>query len=255
MRTTTTARKIAVASVFAISLSSVSTETAFAQAVPLQNATATFSQTAFGDFTVSNAIDGLSNDFGWAIFDSNGSSTSAQTAAFETVTDAGFVGGTALTFNLEQFHSNGGHVIGRFRLSLTTDDRSLFADAVETGGDVTANWTVLAPTSLLSANGTTFTVLGDNSILASGANPGTDTYTILANTNLTGITGIRLEVLEDASLPTNGPGRFPSNGNFVLNEFTVSQAAVAVPEASPLALLSLGGVAGLVVARRKRTSR
>ena len=37
-------------------------------------------------------------------------------------------------------------------------------------------------------------------------------------TSLSPITGIRLEVLEDPSLPFNGPGRQPTNGNFVLTE-------------------------------------
>lgn len=255
MRTSPIAQNGALIAVLAVSLSFASVESASAQAVALQNATATFSQTLSGDFSVARAINGINDNLGWAIFDTTQTvNTSAQTAAFETVSNAGFAGGTTLTFNFTQTFSLTGHLLGRFRLSLTTDDRSTFADGLINNGDVTANWTVLAPTSLVSANGSTLSVLGDSSILASGINPGTDTYTILANTNLTGITGIRLEVLEDASLPTNGPGRF-SNGNFVLSELTVSQAAVAVPEVSPLALLSLGGAIGLVAARRKRTAR
>ena len=229
----------------------------FAQAVPLQNATATFSQTQSGNFFAARAIDGVTNDnLGWAIFDANAAqNTTAQTAVFETVSDAGIAGGTRLTFNLTQAYTiNPGHTIGRFRLSATTDARSQFADGLQTGGDVTANWTILAPQTVASANGASLSVLGDNSVLSGGTNPGTDTYTVTALTGLTGITGIRLEVLEDASLPTSGPGRFSTNGNFVLSEFSVAQSAAVVPEASPLLLLSLGAIALQTRTRRKSSS-
>jgi hypothetical protein len=103
---------------------------------------------------------------------------------------------------------------------------------------VTANWTVLAPSSLASSSGETFHVLPDNSILVSGTLPSTDIFTITAPTTLTGITGIRLEALTDPSLPFNGPGRQPENGNFVLSEFSVG--IDAVPEPSSVALLSSG---------------
>ena len=226
-----------------------------AQAIALQNATATFSQTLSGDFSVAHAIDGITADgLGWAIAGSpaGGDITTAQTAVFETVTNAGIVGGTQLTFNIQQLYGTN-HELGRFRLSLTQDNRATFADGLQTGGAVAANWTVLAPMSLTSANGATLTVLGDNSILASGAAPATDTYTVVANTTLTGITGFRIEALADPSLSTNGPGR-QTNGNFVLTEFSVSgvAAAAGAPEPGSLALLLSGGVgtAGMLVRRR-----
>jgi hypothetical protein len=62
----------------------------------------------------------------------------------------------------------------------------------------------------------------DGSILASGKNVGPEAYTITLTTKEKGITAIRLEVLPDPSLPNQGPGRSPSNGNFVLTEFTVA---------------------------------
>jgi hypothetical protein len=105
---------------------------------------------------------------------------------------------------------------------VTTDDRSTFADGLPTGGDVTANWTVLQPVSFVSSNGAVLNRLADNSILASGPAPLTDTYTVVANTSLTNITGIRLEALKDPSLPQGGPGRAAGNGNFVLTEFQAS---------------------------------
>jgi hypothetical protein len=228
----------------------------YSATVGLQNATATFSQTFNGDFTVGRAINGTSaENLGWSIVDATISDqtnlASAQTAVFETTVNIGFAGGSLLTFNLYQTHGIdfAKHTIGRFRLSVTTDDRSLFADGLHTGGDVTANWTVLDPSTFLSANGATLSKLGDFSLLASGASPDTDIYTVTATTLLTGITGIRLEVLEDPSLPFNGPGRQPENGNFELSEFTV--AITAVPEPSTLAILSAFGIFWGATRRRK----
>jgi hypothetical protein len=89
-------------------------------------------------------------------------------------------------------------------------------------------WTVLDPATLKSAGGAVLTKQADKSVLASGKNPSPETYTVTANTNLTNITGIRLEVLSDPSLPAKGPGR-AGNGNFVLNEFTVTAAPLNEP--------------------------
>ena len=197
-----------------------------AGAVSLQWGTATYSQ-AGG--TPTSAINGTTtgND-AWGISQSD-LSTAAETAVFETATYVGFVGGTTLTFTLRQNSSLLNNTIGCFRLSVTTDNRNEFADGFNFGGDVTANWTVLDPSSFISANGATLTKQGDLSILASGTNPATDTYTITALTSLTGITGIRLEVLEDDSLPTDGPGRASPSGNFKLTEIELTAESSAVP--------------------------
>jgi hypothetical protein len=205
--------------------------------VGLQNATATFSQTSDGDFSVARAINGTTADgLGWAISPHIGN----QTAAFETTTGTGFAGGSLLTFTLNHAYAAwGAHMLGRFRLSVTTDDRSTFADGLATGGDVTANWIVLDPLSFTAASGATMTELSDHSILVSGTLPNTDLYTITAPTILTGITGIRLEALTDPSLPFGGPGRQPENGNFVLSEFTFG--IDPIPEPSVCALLA-GGI-------------
>lgn len=227
--------------------------------VPLQNATATFSQSGFGGNSIQQATDGdFGNRNGWAIFENDFDSTAfgathAQTAVFESVTDAGFSGGTLLTFTLHQLFFpnafNGRHTLGRFRLSITTDDRSEFADGLQTGGDVTANWTALVPSFVHSSGGATLSVLSDHSILAGGFSPETDVYTVQASTLLIGITGFRLEVLEDDTLPDSGPGRF-TQGNFTLTEFEVDASPLAeVPE--PLSLtFFVFGVIGLAVSGR-----
>jgi len=227
-----TVLKILVAICCAIALQAKATT-----GVGLQNATATFSQTFSGDYSVGRAINGtIADGLGWAIHPQEGQN---QIAAFETTADIGFAGGSILTFTLNQSHTTpGGHILGHFRLSVTTDDRSTFCDGLPTGGDVTANWTVLAPLSLASSSGETLHVLPDNSILVSGTLASTDIFTITAPTTLTGITGIRLEALTDPSLPFNGPGRQPDNGNFVLSEFSVG--IDVIPEPSSLALLASG---------------
>ncbi|HWW00076.1 MAG TPA: S8 family serine peptidase [Candidatus Acidoferrum sp.] len=205
-----------------------------ASAVPLQKATATFSQTSTANFSVAKAIDGIVNDnLGWGNqFDPQ----RGAIAAFQTVSDTGYPGGTQLIFTLIQnaIWSDPPDTLGRFRLSVTTDNRSTFCDGLPTGGNVTANWTVLQPISFSSLNGATLTLLPDNSILAGGFAPRTDTYTVVARTSLNNITGVRLEMIPDTSLPFSGPGREPANGNYVLSEFQV-QASPILRGVDPLA--------------------
>ncbi|MCA9062913.1 MAG: PSD1 domain-containing protein [Planctomycetaceae bacterium] len=81
-------------------------------------------------------------------------------------------------------------------------------------------WQILKPTAAASTQETTLTIQDDLSVLASGANPATETYTIMIPAVPGGITAIQLEVLPDDSLPQKGPGR-AGNGNFVLSEFIV----------------------------------
>ncbi|MEQ1932755.1 MAG: hypothetical protein ABL962_02585, partial [Fimbriimonadaceae bacterium] len=97
------------------------------QAVPLQQGTATFSQTFGHNFYPAEAIDGIlqtssSSTFnGWAIFSG---STSAQTFATETVSDITTPHvEIKLHFNHDRFFSCS-HLIGRFRISVTDDDRA-----------------------------------------------------------------------------------------------------------------------------------
>ena len=162
---------------------SLATDLAFSTQVILQQPTATFSQSFVGDFSVARAINGTTADnLGWAIATGPSTAIPSHTAAFETSVNVGHASGSIITFTLD--HSFSGsfplHTLGRFRLSITTDDRSQFANGLASGGDVTANWTVLDPNAFVSANGATLTELGDFSILASGLAPLTDVYTISA---------------------------------------------------------------------------
>ena len=194
------------------SFANVSPASAATTAVTLQEGTATFSQNGF---SVDAAIDGLIGPSGWAIDPNQGAD---QTAVWETSSD---IDAVQLDFELHQVYGSN-HTLGRFRLSYTTDDRSLFADGSNSAGSgaLTGNWTVLTGATISGTGGETFTVLGDNSILVSGNNPATSVYIVSFAGSFTAITGIRLEALSDASLSSNGPGRQP-NGNFVLSEITL----------------------------------
>jgi len=219
--------------------------------VPLQQATATHSQSGFSvDFLIDGVLaPGNATGVGWAL--DKDLTTSAETAVFETVTDLTSAGGFNLTFSIFQ-GGFGNHSLGKFRLSYTTDARTLFADDVDSSGDVTANWITLTPSGALSDNpNTTFTFPGSDMILAQGG-PDVDdleTQTITASTGalVAPITGFRLEALADAALPDSGPGR-SNNGNIVLRELSVD--AGAVPEPASFGLLALGAGALLLPRRR-----
>ncbi len=100
-----------------------------------------------------------------------------------------------------------------------------------------AAWSPLEIVSAKSVGGAVLKTQPDGSILATGKNPTPESYVVTLKTKTPGITGIRLEVLPDPSLPGKGPGRSPSNGNFVLSEFQVSAAPDAPnAQAAPVGL-------------------
>jgi hypothetical protein len=78
-------------------------------------------------------------------------------------------------------------------------------------------WTVLEPKSAKSRNGATLTKQPDRSVLATGANPASDSYTIEATADLPRVTGIKLEALTHAGPAGNVLGR-SQNGNVVMTE-------------------------------------
>jgi hypothetical protein len=96
-------------------------------------------------------------------------------------------------------------------------------------------WTVLDPGEFRSQGGAALKKLEDKSLLASGANPGVETYTVIAATDGKGVTALRLEVLPDASFPANGPGR-SVNGNLVLTnvKLAVAPASESASAARPV---------------------
>lgn len=219
--------------------------------VGLQNATSQAAQTGFGGLTPDKMIDGsLAAQNGWGNGPPGGS-FSSNVAVFETADDI-TADITKLEFRID-FAAFADHGLGKFRLSLTTDDRSDFADGLFQGGDVTANWIEITPESATAASGAILTIGLDNTIEFTSDpllfNPTTDSYVIKASTTVRGITGFRLEAIQDPSLPVNGPGLSNSNGNFVVSEFTVLATRITIPEPTSIALL---GVAGLALMRRRR---
>jgi hypothetical protein len=72
---------------------------------------------------------------------------------------------------------------------------------------------VLKPVDARSQPGATLSVLPDNSILASGANPARDRYRVALDVGAKiNLAAVRLEALTHPSLPGNGPGRYPGRG-------------------------------------------
>ena len=193
--------------------------------IGLQNASATASQ---GGFPVGGIIDGVIGANGWA---GDVGGTLSMTAAVETGSDITATADTEFIFKLF-FPYGSSHQLGCFRLSATTDARNQFADGLSSGGDVTANWTLLDVLSVSGTGGETFTILGDKSVLVGGPNPNTTTYTLRAKGISGNVTGFRIEALENNTLPTNGPGR-AGNGNWVFSEMTVAVTAPFIPNYGP----------------------
>ena len=236
---------------FVVCLISLVPSETMGSTIELQNGTATFSQLINGGpYSPAQAVDGNFGDpNGWAIATSQVfDGTSEQTAVWETTTD---LAAGDLTFTMHFLHNNPGHLLGRFRISVTTDDRSTFADGLHTGGDVDANWIVLSSPEVIGPTGMTFTTLGDQSVLAGGATASKGVYTVTYTNDISGITGFRLEALEDPSLPGgNGPGLFPDNGNFLLTEIILDGTIVPVP--ASVWLFSSGLIGLISIARRKK---
>ena len=203
--------------------------------VTLAMATASHSQSSYGVAETIDGNNGTAND-GWAIDPMQGTD---QTAVWETVEATPSYGtGTQLTFTMS-FQTLAGYFLGKFRLSATTADRSMFADGMASSGDLGLEeiWTTLTPSSVTADNGSELTVEAEDVVYVDyGAPDMTEgSYTVIVDTYLEGITGIRLEALTDARLPNaDGPG-YSGNGNFVLSEIEVSADASSGPIAIPLA--------------------
>ena len=104
-----------------------------AQAVALQNTSASFEQTGaagdnpYGKWAVAAAVDAdaKGKTWGWAVMEKVGQ---PHVAVFETVKDVAGGEGSSLTISLLQNLDNPQHTIGRFRLSVATSARPIRAD-------------------------------------------------------------------------------------------------------------------------------
>ncbi len=213
---------------------------ASAEVVALQEGTATFSQTiGGGPFTPSQSVDGNFGALnGWAIARYDGfGGTNEETAVWETATD---VSPGRYVFRLYFAPANNDHLLGRFRFSVTRDNRSTFADGLDSNGDVGAAWVILEPSAVLIPSGMTYTVLPDQSVLVAGGTSEFGVYQIEYDVPVLSVTGVRLEAMEHNSLPGgNGPGLFPRNGNFQIRELTL-EVTNAVPEPRTHSLMLVG---------------
>ena len=96
-------------------------------------------------------------------------------------------------------------------------------------------WVRPEPTSITALGETTFTVLADRRILASGPERDTDEYTIQLPTGNGAVSAILLEVLDEVSL--RGVSR--GGGNFVMTNVAVTWRAPGATEVTPVALGSV----------------
>jgi len=92
------------------------TNAAQVQPVGLQNASATFSQE---QWAIGGAIDG-NEATGWAV---SPQFNQSHTATFETKEAVGAAEGSLITFTVSQQFQDGQHLLGRFRLSVTSSSR------------------------------------------------------------------------------------------------------------------------------------
>lgn len=251
-----------------LALAGTATSEAGARTVPLQNATATYTQPGpirpelWGP---SNTIDGrVSGSFtSWATvnrdIDPGGDPNLSEAIVWETRTDLTLDGRLPLEFRLH-FKDGvpiGNRGLGRFKISYTTDPRDRFADGLANGGDVVANWTTIDLVGLFSDSGETFETLEDGSVLVQPGTGTAPTYQATALLAVADITGFRLDALQHPSLPFGGPGAGGVGGdpidlqNFHLSEFEVH--AVPVPAALPLLATAMGGL-GWMAHRRRRSA-
>ncbi len=238
------------------------------RAIALTNARADFSQAGY---LVAHAID-ADPGTGWGIGLDAKQPGSARQAVFELAEPLTLDGGV-LRITLDQQHG-GHHTLGRFRLlagSLsagrgaaaerlaTMRRRHLRAEqaAWQASRETeVADWRVLRPTAFTSEKQATMRAQDDQSILVTGNRPTRDVYTVSYDTDVAGITGFRLEVMADPRLPNHGPGRGSAtgDGNFMLNEMTVTAVPVNQPDAAPVELKLRDGSADFAGGFARRPS-
>lgn len=216
--------------------------------IALRSATTTWTQQCDGRWSPAGIIDANPRT-AWALGDcwAYGDRTSNQTIVVETTPTVELAASSRIRIRI---HSGGysgccggGNLtIGAFRLAVTGDNASSFADGKAYFGAVAADWTTLTPDVLTAkacnALGAevagavpTLSLLDGDVILASGANPTYAWYTIEADLPIWNPTGIRLELVDFNGavtapvngLPTGGPGRH-ANGNLMIIQMTADAA-------------------------------
>ena len=230
-----------------LTLAALVVATCPAQAVnlPFSSVAATYDQISPGFFPAARMIDGVTNDnSGWAIFRNTGAAddTHSESAVF-TLASPLAAGSQTLTFTIFQLYSDPFHVLGNFSLAYTTAAAPALASPQTL-------LTILSATSTVA--GTVLTSPSTGRIDVTGTVQATDTYTILVTLNSAlPVRGFFLNAIDTNgdAVAGGGPGRQPSNGNFVVSEFTV---ASTVPEPSSWALWLTGFALTGVAARRLR---
>ncbi|HUG66623.1 MAG TPA: malectin domain-containing carbohydrate-binding protein [Pirellulaceae bacterium] len=88
---------------------------------------------------------------------------------------------------------------------------------------------VLTPLSAESSSETTFDLIDDGKVLATGRPSGKETYQLTFKSEMETITALRLEAIPHAELPASGPGR-GIGGRFVLEEVSVTIVNSEAPD-------------------------
>jgi hypothetical protein len=107
------------------------------------------------------------------------------------------------------------------------------------------SWKVLKASNSLASSGATLELKDDNSLLAKGTAPQTETYVVKFESPNTKVSALRLEAIPDNSNPRKGAGR-AADGNFVVTAVrlaarTPSGSTVEIPFTSAQADHSQGG--------------
>ena len=211
--------------------------------LPLGDATATLSRK---DFEVSKALDD-DPETGWGLSRTYGH----HRAVFRLEEPRRSAPAEDLVVTLKQL-AGGGKNLSRFRISPGQEHRTHYHPDLsepeqrsrhlaakyeawkQEARRLVRTWSVRRPLNPVSEKSATLTVLGDESVLAGGDRPNSDTYSFEIEPGVPAVTGLRIEFLGHESLPGGGPGRGTASeeGNFMLSEIAVQGVSASAPEGS-----------------------
>ncbi len=198
------------------------------------------------DFEVSKALDG-DPETGWGLSRTYGHHWSV----FRLEEPRRLAPAEDLVVTLKQL-AGGGKNLSRFRISPGREHRTHYHPDLsepeqrsrhlagkyeawkQEARRLVRTWSVRRPLNPVSEKSATLTVLGDESVLAGGDRPNSDTYSFEIEPGLPAVTGLRIEFLGHESLPGGGPGRGTASeeGNFMLSEIAVRGVSASAPEGS-----------------------